>query len=305
MFKLGFVSAIFADLSFEEVIIFASNNGYTCVEILCWPKGKAERRYAGVTHIDVNELDEMKINSIKKYAAEKNVEISALGYYPNPLDPDLEKREYYIEHLKGVIAAAVKLGLKNVNTFIGKDKNKNLEDNFQIFRKVWPAIIKYAEENSVKIGIENCPMLFTNDEWPGGNNLATTPSIWKRMFEEIKSDNFGLNYDPSHLLWQQIDYIKPIYEFKDKIFHVHIKDVKIYRDKLDQVGVLATPLEFHSPKLPGLGEINWGKFISALTDIGYQGCACVEVEDRSFEDSLESRKNSLILSRQYLRQFIV
>ena len=305
MFKLGFVSAIFADLSFEEVIIFASNNGYTCVEILCWPKGKAERRYAGVTHIDVNELDEMKINSIKKYAAEKNVEISALGYYPNPLDPDLEKREYYIEHLKGVIAAAAKLGLKNVNTFIGKDKNKNLEDNFQIFRKVWPAIIKYAEENSVKIGIENCPMLFTNDEWPGGNNLATTPSIWKRMFEEINSDNFGLNYDPSHLLWQQIDYIKPIYEFKDKIFHVHIKDVKIYRDKLDQVGVLATPLEFHSPKLPGLGEINWGKFISALTDIGYQGCACVEVEDRSFEDSLESRKNSLILSRQYLRQFIV
>jgi len=305
MFKLGFVSAIFADLSFEEVIIFASNNGYTCVEILCWPKGKAERRYAGVTHIDVNELDEMKINSIKKYAAEKNVEISALGYYPNPLDPDLEKREYYIEHLKGVIAAAVKLGLKNVNTFIGKDKNKNLEDNFQIFRKVWPAIIKYAEENSVKIGIENCPMLFTNDEWPGGNNLATTPSIWKRMFEEINSDYFGLNYDPSHLLWQQIDYIKPIYEFKDKIFHVHIKDVKIYRDKLDQVGVLATPLEFHSPKLPGLGEINWGKFISALTDIGYQGCACVEVEDRSFEDSLESRKNSLILSRQYLRQFIV
>ncbi|MBP8932896.1 MAG: sugar phosphate isomerase/epimerase [Candidatus Atribacteria bacterium] len=305
MFKLGFVSAIFADLSFEEVIIFASNNGYTCVEILCWPKGKAERRYAGVTHIDVNELDEMKINSIKKYAAEKNVEISALGYYPNPLDPDLEKREYYIEHLKGVIAAAAKLGLKNVNTFIGKDKNKNLEDNFQIFRKVWPAIIKYAEENSVKIGIENCPMFFTNDEWPGGNNLATTPSIWKRMFEEINSDNFGLNYDPSHLLWQQIDYIKPIYEFKDKIFHVHIKDVKIYRDKLDQVGVLATPLEFHSPKLPGLGEINWGKFISALTDIGYQGCACVEVEDRSFEDSLESRKNSLILSRQYLRQFIV
>jgi len=305
MFKLGFVSAIFADLSFEEVIIFASNNGYTCVEILCWPKGKAERRYAGVTHIDVNELDEMKINSIKKYAAEKNVEISALGYYPNPLDPDLEKREYYIEHLKGVIAAAAKLGLKNVNTFIGKDKNKNLEDNFQIFRKVWPAIIKYAEENSVKIGIENCPMLFTNDEWPGGNNLATTPSIWKRMFEEINSDNFGLNYDPSHLLWQQIDYIKPIYEFKDKIFHVHIKDVKIYRDKLDRVGVLATPLEFHSPKLPGLGEINWGRFISALTDIGYQGCACVEVEDRSFEDSLESRKNSLILSRQYLRQFIV
>jgi sugar phosphate isomerase/epimerase len=305
MFKLGFVSAILSDLSFEEVVDFASINGYTCVEMLCWPKGKAERRYAGVTHIDVNDLDEQKIKSIKKYAGEKNVEISALGYYPNPLDPDTEKRKYYIEHIKKVITAAAKLGLKNVNTFIGKDKNKNIEENFKIFKKVWPAIIKHAEQSKIKIGIENCPMFFTNDEWPGGNNLATTPAIWRRMFEEIKSDNFGLNYDPSHLLWQQIDYIKPIYEFKDKIFHAHIKDAKVFQNKLNEVGILATPLEFHVPKLPGLGDVNWGKFVSALTDIGYQGSVCVEVEDRSFEDSLDSRKKSLILSKQYLNQYVV
>ena len=305
MFKLGFVSAILSDLSFEEVVDFASINGYTCVEMLCWPKGKAERRYAGVTHIDVNDLDEQKIKSIKKYAREKNVEISALGYYPNPLDPDTEKRKYYIEHIKKVITAAAKLGLKNVNTFVGKDKNKNIEENFKIFKKVWPAIIKHAEQSKIMIGIENCPMFFTNDEWPGGNNLATTPAIWRRMFEEIKSDNFGLNYDPSHLLWQQIDYIKPIYEFKDKIFHAHIKDAKVFQNKLNEVGILATPLEFHAPKLPGLGDVNWGKFVSALTDIGYQGSVCVEVEDRSFEDSLDSRKKSLILSKQYLNQYVV
>lgn len=305
MFKLGFVSAILADLGFEEVVDFASVHGYACVEMLCWPKGKAERRYAGVTHIDVNELDKQKIDSIKKYVGEKNVEISALGYYPNPLDPDPEKSKFYIEHIKKVITAATKLGLKNVNTFIGKDKNKNIEENFKTFKKVWPAIIEHAEENKIKIGIENCPMFFTNDEWPGGNNLATTPAIWRRMFEEIKSDYFGLNYDPSHLLWQQIDYVKPIYEFKDKIFHVHIKDAKIFQNKLDEVGILATPLQFHAPKLPGLGDVNWGKFISALTDIRYQGCVCVEVEDRSFEDSLDSRKKSLILSKQYLDQFVV
>ena len=305
MFKLGFVSAILADLNFEEVVDFASVNGYACVEMLCWPKGKAERRYAGVTHIDVNELDEQKIKSIKKYTGEKNVEISALGYYPNPLDPDTEKRKYYIEHIKKVITAAAKLGLKNVNTFIGKDKNKSIEENFKIFKKVWPAIIKHAEQSNIMIGIENCPMLFTNDEWPGGNNLAATPAIWRRMFEEIKSDNFGLNYDPSHLLWQRIDYIKPIYEFKDKLFHVHIKDAKVFQNKLDEVGILAAPLEFHAPKLPGLGDVNWGKFVSALTDIEYQGCVCVEVEDRSFEDSLDSRKKSLILSKQYLNQFVV
>lgn len=303
--KLGFVSAILADLSFEEVLDFASENGFSCVELMCWPKGKAERRYAGVTHIDVTELDDSKVAYIKDYAKQKNIEISGLGYYPNPLDPDKEKREFYIEHIKKVIKACNKIGLKNMNTFIGKDKSKTIEENFKMFKEVWPAIVKFAEENNVNIGIENCPMFFTKDEWPGGNNLASTPAIWKRMFEEIPAENFGLNYDPSHLLWQQIDYIKPVYEFKDRIFHVHIKDAKVYKDKLDQVGNQATPLEYHAPKLPGLGDVNWGKFISALTDIRYKGAACIEVEDRAFEDSLEDRKQSIILSKRYINQFVV
>jgi sugar phosphate isomerase/epimerase len=164
--------------------------------------------------------------------------------------------------------------------------------------------VKYAEKRGVKIGIENCPMFFTDDEWPGGKNLASSPAIWRRMFEEIPSDNFGLNYDPSHLVWQFIDYIKPIYEFKDRIFHVHIKDAKVLRDKLNDVGILATPLSFHRPKLPGLGDVDWGKFFSALTDIGYDGAACLEVEDRSYEGSLQMRKRSLIQSREYLKQFL-
>lgn len=303
--KLGFVSAILASLSFEEVIGFASEHGFSCVEIMCWPKGKAERRYAGVTHIDADALDEKKAAYIKEYVGQKGIEISGLGYYPNPLDPDIEKREVYIDHIKKVIKAANKLGLKNMNTFIGKDQNKTVEENLKMFKEVWVPIVKYAEENNVKIGIENCPMLFSKDEWPGGKNLATTPAIWRRMFEEIPSESFGLNYDPSHLLWQQMDYIRPIYEFKDKIFHVHIKDAKVYRDKLDQVGVLATPLEFHTPKLPGLGDVQWGKFVSALTDIGYKGCACIEVEDRAFEDSMESIRKSILLSKSYMSQFII
>lgn len=303
--KLGFASAILADLGFEEVIGFASENGFACVEIMCWPLGKAERRYAGVTHIDVAEMDEDKIESIHKYLKEKGVEISALGYYPNPLDPDAEKREFYVEHIKKVIKAANRLGLKNMNTFIGKDKTRTVEENLKMFKTVWVPIVKYAEENNVKIGIENCPMFFSKDEWPGGVNLASTPAIWRKMFEEIPSENFGLNYDPSHLLWQQIDYIKPVYEFKDRIFHVHIKDAKVYRDKLDQCGVMSMPLDFHAPKLPGLGDINWGKFISALTDIRYKGYTVIEVEDRAFEDTLEDRKRSIILSKQYMSQFIL
>lgn len=302
--KLGFVSAILADESFEEVTDFASENGFSCVEIMCWPLGKAERRYAGVTHIDVSELDDAKIKYIKEYIKQKGIEISGLGYYPNPLDPDKEKREFYIAHIKNIIKAANKLGLGNVNTFIGRDQSLNVEENLKIFKEVWVPIIKYAEEYNVKIGIENCPMYFTKDEWPGGKNLATTPAIWRRMFEEIPSENFGLNYDPSHLLWQQIDYIRPVYEFKDRIFHVHFKDIKLYKDKLNEVGILATPLEYVAPKLPGLGDIDWGKFISALTDIGFRGCACIEVEDRAFEDTLELRKKSILLSKKYLNQFI-
>ena len=304
MIKLGFVSAILADQTFEEVISFASETGYSCVEIMCWPPGKAERRYAGVTHIDVTNLSKEKVDSIQNLLKEKDVSISGLGYYPNPLEADQKRADYYVGHIRKVIDAAKRLGLENVNTFVGRDHQNNLEDNFKRFKKVWPPIVKYAEEKGVKIGIENCPMFFSNDEWPGGKNLASSPAIWRRMFEEIPSANFGLNYDPSHLVWQLMDYVRPIYEFKDRIFHVHIKDAKLLRDKLNDVGILATPLSFHSPKLPGLGDIDWGKFFSALTDIGYNGSACVEVEDRAFEGSLEMRKRSLIQSREYLKQYV-
>ena len=295
--KLGFVSAILGDLSFEEMIDFAAENGFECVEVACWPKGKAERRYAGVTHINADEVDEAKAAYLNDYCAKRGVEISALAYYPNTMDPDLEKRAVYIEHLKKLIKAAKLMGIGTVNTFIGRDPKKNVDENIEIFKEVWPPIIAFAEENGVRIGIENCPMLFTNDEWPGGQNLMTTPAIWRRLFEIIPSKNFGLNYDPSHFVWQQIDYIRPIYEFKDRIFHVHYKDIKIYPEKLADVGIMATPLQYMSPKLPGLGDVDWGRYVSALTDIGYDGCTCIEVEDKAFEGSLDAVKKSLLLSR--------
>jgi sugar phosphate isomerase/epimerase len=124
------------------------------------------------------------------------------------------------------------------------------------------------------------------------------------MFDQIPSASFGLNYDPSHLVWQQMDYIKPLWTFADRLFHVHAKDVRVDRARLDEVGVLATPLSFHTPKLPGLGEINWGRFISVLTDVGYDGPVCIEVEDRVYEGALERRKDALRQSSRYLRQFV-
>lgn len=303
--KFGFVSAILEQLAFEKVIDFAAENGFECVEMMCWPRGKAERRYAGVTHIDVDMLDEEEIRHIRNYCREKGVAISSLGYYPNTLDPDPAKRAVYVEHIRKLIKASRALGIGMVTTFIGRVTDKTVEENLPVFRKVWDPIIKLAEENQVKIAIENCPMLFTDNEWPGGQNMATTPAIWRKMFEMIPSPNFGLNYDPSHFIWQQMDYIKPIYEFADRIFHVHYKDIKIFRDRLDDVGIMATPLQYMVPKLPGLGDVDWAKFVSALTDIRYAGSACIEVEDKAFEGSLENIKKSLLLSRNYLRQFVL
>lgn len=305
MLDLGFVSAILAEKPFEEVIDFASENKFKCVEIMCWPKGKAERRYAGVTHIDVDELDESMVTQTKEYLAKKNVYISGLGYYPNPLDPDKEQSEVYFAHIKKVISAASKLGIPVVNTFVGRDPAKNVEQNLQIFAEKWPSIIQFAEDLGINIGIENCPMFFTYDEWPGGKNLATTPAIWDRMFEIIPNANFGLNYDPSHMIWQQMDEIKPIYEYKDRLHHIHLKDLKINKDKLDRVGIMANPLEYHTPKLPGYGDVRWGDFFSALTEVGYRGPTCIEVEDRAFEGSEEDILTSIRTSRNYLSQYMV
>jgi sugar phosphate isomerase/epimerase len=304
MMKLGFLSAIVPDLSFEEVIDYASEQGFQSVELACWPVGKAERRYAGVTHIDVSALTAEKIAYIQKYVLDSGIEISALGYYPNPLDEDLEQRDVFIGHLKRVIEGAAALGIGTVNTFVGRMQSKTPRENMQEFVNVWTPIVRFAEEKQVRIGIENCPMYFSADEWPNGKNLAVSPAVWEEMFRLIPSAYLGLNYDPSHLVWQQMDYIKPIYEFKDRIFHIHIKDAKVYKDKLDRVGILASPLEYHSPKLPGLGDIDWGRFISALTDIRYEGHAVIEVEDKAFEASLEARKYAIRQSRDFVHPFI-
>ena len=303
--KLGFVSAILDGWTFEEMIDTASEMGYACVEVACWPCGKAERRYAGVSHINVDELTDEKVAYIKAYCAKKNVEISSLAFYPNTMDGNLEKREAAVAHLKKVICASAKLGVNMVTTFIGRDQTKSVEENLELVKEIWPPIIALAEEKGVKIAIENCPMLFGRDQWPGGQNLMTTPAIWRKVFEILPSPNLGINYDPSHFVWQMIDYIRPLYEFKDKIFHVHYKDIKLYPDKLREVGIMAYPLDFMSPKLPGLGDVDWGEYVSGLTDIGYDGYICIEVEDRAFEGSREKVLDSLRLSKRYMEQFVI
>ena len=292
--KLGFVSAIFPDLTLPEVLQIAQETGYSAVELMCWPVGKADRRYAGVTHIDVVNLTSTEADHINSQVAEAGIEISALGYYPNPLSPDQQESEQAVTHLRQVIVATQLLGLKQMNTFVGRDWTRSVEDNWPRFLDVWAPLVEFAEQHDVGIGIENCPMLFTEDEWPGGKNLANSPEVWRRMFEAIPSQHFGLNYDPSHMIWQQMDYLQPVRDFADRLFHVHAKDLQLDQQQLDDVGILAHPLKYHTPKLPGLGDVDWPAFVSVLKEVGYQGYVCVEVEDRDYEETLELRRQSLV-----------
>jgi sugar phosphate isomerase/epimerase len=304
MMQLGFVTAILPELTLDEVISIAQRIGYRCIEVMCWPPSKADRRYAGVTHINVEDLSDSHIAAIQKKLTDSNVSISGLGYYPNCLSHDLQEAERCTEHLKQVIAAAPRLGLTQVNTFIGRDHTLSVEENWPRMLKTWKPIVDVAEKHGVRIGIENCPMLFTKDEWPGGKNLASSPAIWRRLFSELSSPNLGLNYDPSHMVFQQMDYLRPIREFIDRIFHVHAKDVRVDTHHLNDVGILAYPNQYHCPKLPGLGDVQWGSFFSVLGSAGYRGPVCVEVEDRAYEATLGDRVASLEQSYRYLSQFV-
>jgi sugar phosphate isomerase/epimerase len=302
--KLGFFTAALPDNTLEQAAQWGAESGFQAIEIACWPLEKAARRYAGVTHIDVTDLDKPKAKEICDMLDGYGLQISSLGYYPNPLHPEPDHRETVIAHLMKVIEGAALLEVPIVGTFIGKDKNKTVPQSLEDYAKIWPPIVKFAKDHGVKIAIENCPMIFSYDEWPGGNNLASTPAIWRKMWEIIPDDNFGLNLDPSHLILQMIDYERVIREFSSKIFHVHAKDLHIDREGLYNNGVLSQGMGWQVPRLPGLGDMDWAKFFAALTAARYDYVVSIEHEDRVFEGDEELVKRGFYLSRDILKPFI-
>ncbi len=302
--KLGFLTAALPGNTLEQAAKWGAESGFQAIEIACWPFEKAARRYAGVTHIDVTTLDKTKAKDIRKMLDGYGLTVSSLAYYPNPLHPDAEHRETVIAHLKKVIEGAALLEVPVVGTFVGKDKNKTVTQNLEDYAKIWPPIVKFAKDHGVKIGIENCPMLFSYDEWPGGNNLASTPAIWRKMWEIIPDDNFGLNLDPSHLVLQMIDYERVIREFGSKIFHVHAKDLHIDQEGLYNNGVLSQGMGWQIPRLPGLGDMDWRKFFAALTAARYDYVVSIEHEDRVYEGDEELVKRGFYLSRDILKPYI-
>jgi sugar phosphate isomerase/epimerase len=304
--KLGLMTAALGEMDLDGVAGWAAAEGFQTLEVACWPMVTGDRRrYAGVSHIDVDALDAAGVTAIRRSLSAGGLEISSLAYYPNNLDPDTAVRSAAHEHLRKVIVAAEQLGVALVGTFIGRDPNRSVADNLAEVAKVWPDLVTFAGQHGVTIVIENCPMIFSSDEWPGGKNLAYSPAIWRRLFEIVDADNFGLNLDPSHLVWQFIDYERAVREFGPRIRHVHAKDMEIDRNGLFEHGVMATGIGWQIPRLPGLGEIRWDRFIAALYAVGYQGAISIEHEDRSFEGSEELVKRGFLLARDVLRPLVV
>jgi sugar phosphate isomerase/epimerase len=301
--KLGLLTAAFPDLSLEQVAEWAASEGFEALEVACWPAASGEaRRYAGVCHIDVETFDPDEVLGILE---RHGLAISALAYYPNNLHPDDAQREQVNGHLRKVIDAAQRLGVETVGTFAGNDKDRPLPENLQRFREIWPPLVGYAGERGVRVAIENCPMIFSYDEWPGGTNLAWAPAIWDEMFSAIPDENFGLNLDPSHLVWLMIDYERAIYDYADRIFHTHAKDLEIRRDGLYRHGTFSGGMGWQVPRLPGLGEVDWSKFVAALYAIGYDHVVSIEHEDRRFEGDEALVKRGFLIARNTLRPLIV
>jgi sugar phosphate isomerase/epimerase len=300
--KLGLLTAAFPRLSLERIARWASGSGFEMLEIACWPAAGGERRrYAGVSHIDVVKLDAGKVrDTLDRHG----LEVSSLAYYPNNLHPDAAERRAANTHLRKVIDAAAKLGVPTVGTFVGRDRTKNVPDNFREFRKVWPRLVGHAEDRGVNIAIENCPMIFSWDEWPGGTNLASTPAAWDEMFSLVPSKRFGLNLDPSHLVWLQVDYERVVRDYAKRILHVHAKDMEIDREGLYRHGTASQGMGWQIPRLPGLGEVRWDRFLSQLYRVGYDGVVSVEHEDRAFERSEDLVKRGFLIARDVLRPYL-
>ena len=300
--KLGLLTAPFPRRSLRQVAEWASSEGFQMLEVACWPAAGGERRrYAGTSHIDVTKLD---ADAVLDMLHGHGLEISSLAYYPNNLHPDAGERRTANAHLKKVVDAAAKLGVEVVGTFVGRDQTRNVPDNVRLFRRTWPGLVKYAEDRGVKIAIENCPMIFSYDEWPGGTNLASTPAIWDELFGIVDSPSFGLNLDPSHLVWLQVDYERVVRDYADRIFHVHAKDMEIDRDGLYRHGTISSGIGWQVPRLPGLGEVRWDRFIAALYREGYDYVVSIEHEDRAFEGTEELVKRGFLVARDTLRPLL-
>jgi sugar phosphate isomerase/epimerase len=303
--QLGVLTAPFPDTPLAEVADWAVASGFTALEVACWPSSTgATRRYAGTSHIDVEKTTGNAAKDLAAELTEKGITVSSLGYYPNPLHPDAATREAAFAQIRKVILCSRDMGVNLVTTFLGGDAKLSVDENWTRALELWPETVAFARDNGVRIGIENCPMIFSRDEWPGGHNIAYSPHVWRRIIEAWGGD-VGMNYDPSHLVWQMIDQDRFIREFGAHFLHVHAKDLMIDRDGLYERGIMSAGMGWQIPRMPGLGEVDWSRFFAGLYRAGYDGPVIIEHEDRTFEGTDSAVKRGFLIAREVLMPYVV
>jgi len=307
--QLGFLTACLPQMALEDLVKWASQNGFQTLELAAWPI-ESDRDYQA-RQIDVLSLNKDEAQKVQDLFKQYDLSISAMAYYDNNLHPDLNRRNFFLNHLKKVIDAAALLDVQLVGTFVGGRPDKSPKENIKEIREVFKGIIDYAEDKGIKIMIENCPMQgWMQFSFPG--NYAYSPELWEALFNEIRSNNFGLNLDPSHLYWLGIDYIQVVRDFAERIFHAHAKDTEILAKGqylYGNFGQQIDPKPWYSGwwryRIPGWGEIDWQKFISTLQEHGYDFVLSIEHEDPIWEGSQEKVQTGLLLGLKHLSQFVV
>lgn len=307
--KLGFLTACLPNVDLENMVVWASGRGFQTLELAAWPVD-SDRDYQA-QQIDAARFTKSDAARVKDLFRKHDMSISAMAYYDNNIHPDLKQRQSYITHLKKVIDTAEMLDVELVGTFVGGMPEKTPAENIKEIGKVFGDILKYAGDKGVKIMIENCPM----DGWmkfgqPG--NYAYSPELWDALFEELPFDNFGLNFDPSHLYWLGIDYLEAIEDYADKIFHAHAKDTEILGTGQYLYGILGRQIEpepwksgWWRYRIPGLGGIDWNAFIATLQEYGYDFVVSIEHEDPVWEGNEDKVRYGLEMGLKHLKQFVL
>ncbi len=307
--RIGFLTACLPGSALPDLASWAAAQGFEMLEVAAWPV-TSERDYQA-RQLDVEHLSAERAAEIKELLAQYGLGISSLAYYDNTLEPNPARRAQNHTHLRKVIDAAALLGVDLVGTFVGGRPDLDAEGIIKEAGQVLREIVAYAEDRGVRLMVENCPM----ENWqrfglPG--NFAYSPELWEALFNEVPSDKFGLNLDPSHLHWLGIDYCRCAREFARRIFHVHAKDCEILAEGRYRYGILGRQIRpepwksgWWRYRIPGLGEIDWRRFISVLQEAGYDFVLSIEHEDPVWEGTEEKVKKGLGYGLRYLRQFIV
>ncbi len=274
--QVGILTAPFGKEPLDHVIEFAGTNGFDALEVASGPGGG---------HIDFLNLTDARVSEIKKLLEANNVVISSLAWYTNMTDP--EKRDEISRNFRMLVDAAEKLGVDVVCTLAGmpvagKDKLKTIQEDCGV---VFPPLVEYAAGKGIKVALEN---------WYA--TCLQGLAQFDKMFEVVPHENFGLNFDPSHLMWQGIDYIGAVERYAKRIFHTHAKDTEVRDDKLAYLG--SQMGGWWRYVIPGFGRVKWGEYISALRRAGYNGVLSIEHEDGAL-----GREEGFIKGKNYLRIF--